>query len=78
MKAMIKILTKSDFFFAYLLLLFIVCGLMVAITWLRGADVISALVTSIFVLAFRALVFGILRLKNRLDSVTPPHPKTPA
>lgn len=59
---MIKTLTKADF--AYLLGLFIVCVLIIAITWMRGTDVVSAIATSIFVLALRALTIGLLRLKN--------------
>jgi hypothetical protein len=76
-KAMIKPLTKSVFS-SYILRLLLVCVLMIVITWLRDADVMFAIATSIFVLALRALTFGLLRLKNRLDSVTPPHRKTQA
>jgi hypothetical protein len=74
---MLKALTKSEFFFVHFpSLLF--CLLMIVITWLRGADVASAIATAVYVVAFRFLVLGLLRLKRHLDAGTPPHRKTSA
>lgn len=74
---MLKALTKSHFIFVHFQFL-LICLLMIVITWLRGADVASAVATCIFVVAFRLLVLGLLRLKHRLDAGTPPHRKSSA
>jgi hypothetical protein len=74
---MIKTLTKSDFFFVHFPLL-LVCLLMIVITWLRGADVAFAIATAIYVVVFRFMVLGLLRLKHRLDAGKKLHRKTPA